>query len=207
MSWAPWTCSPGEKTGQSLGVKRGAFILAVGNDDGDILFLLLSSPYTRKSTSWNCSIIKVIRVIKDSLVVLPDVLADASQINPPDINDFPHFQTVSYDLREATHSIQFHPSLFKSALEGKRFIDHITWGPWGFGDVAETIVTFSSNGTFYHCLFEAQFQVSENIVFAEMVELDFKRCISQGSDDIPLGSWSAMWHNQVSVNDVAPYLQ
>lgn len=182
-------------------------MLAVGNDDSDILFLLLSSPYTRKSTSWNCSIIKVIRVIKDTLVVLPDVQADASQINSPDINDLPHIQTVTYDLGGGTQSIQFHPSLFKSALEGKHFIDHITWGPWGFGDVAETIVTFSRDGVFYHCLFEAQFQVSENSVFAEMVRLDFRRCLSQECDDIPFGSWSAMWHNQVSVYDVAHTLQ
>lgn len=207
MSWAPWACSPGENTSQSLGTKKGAFMLAVGNDDSDILFLLLSSPYTRKSTSWNCSIIKVIHVITEALVLLPGVQADASQIKPADIKDLPHVQTITCELEDAKQSIQFHPSLFKSAFEGKRFVHHITWGPWGFGDVAETIVTFSRDGTFYHCLFEAQFQVSENSAFADTVGLDFKRCLSQKSDDVPLGSWSAMWHDQVSVNDVAPNLQ
>lgn len=207
MSWAPWACSPSEKTDQSCGAKKGAFMMAVANDDGDISFLLLSSPYIGKRTSWNCTIIKVIHVIKDALVVLPDVQADTSQIKPPDIKDLPHFQTVTYDLGEAKQSKQFHPSLFKSALGEKRFIDQIAWGPWGFGDVAETIVTFSRDGTLYHCLFEAQFQVSENTVFAEMVRLDFRRCLSHESDDFPFGSCCAMWHNPVSVNGVVSNFQ
>ena len=207
MSWAPWACSPCEKTDQPFVARRGAFILAVGNDDGDISFLFLSSPFIRKSTSWNCTILKVIQVIKDALVFLPEVQADTSQIKPSNMKDLPCFQTVTYDLGEAKQNNQFHSSLFKSALEGKSFIDHIAWGPWGFGDVAETIVTFSRDGTFYHCLFEAQFRISENSVFAEMVRLDFRRCLSQESDDIPFGSCSTRWHHQVSVSGVASNFQ
>ena len=199
MSWAPRPCSPWEKTDQSLGAKKSAFMLAVADDDGDISFLLLSSPYIYKSYTWNCIVIKVIHVIKDALVVFPDVRVDTSEIGPPDMEGLPHFEKVTYDLGEVKESTNFHPSLFKSVLMGKRFIDHIAWGPWGFGDVAETIVTFSRNGTFYNCWFEAQFQVSTNNVLAEMVRLDFRRCLRQESDDIPFGGCSAMWHRQVSI--------
>lgn len=203
MSWAPWTCSPCKSTDQSFGAKRGAFMLAVADDDGDISFLFLSSPYIHMSTAWNCTVIKVIHVVKDSLVVFPDVQADTSEMRPLDTEGVRHFQRVTYNIGEAKRSTHLHPSLFQSALEGKRFFDHIAWGPWGFGDIAETIITFSRDGTFYYCSFEAQFQVSRNSVFAEMVNLDFRRCLRQESNDFLLGSCSAMWHSQVSLNGVA----
>lgn len=206
MSWAPWACSPCEETDQSVGAKRGAFMLAVGDDDGDISFLLLSSPYIPKSTSWNCTVIKVVFVTKEDLVVFPDVQADTSQIRPTDIKDLPHFRTVTYNIGEAKQSNHFHPSLFQSALEGKRFIDLIVWGPWSFGDVAETVVTFSRDGTFYHGLFEARFRVSKNRVFSDMVRLDFRRCLRQKSDDFPFSSCSTLWHSQVGNSGVAPIL-
>lgn len=179
-------------------------MLAVANDDGDISFLLLSSPYTHFSTSWNCAVIKVIHVIKDAIVVFPDVGAETSELRLSDIRELPHFQTVTYDLGDAKQSTHFHPSLFKSALEGKCYVDHIAWGPWSFGDIAETIITFSREGVFYHCLFEAQFEFSKDSIFAKKVRFDFKRCLRQESDDIPFGSCSAMWCNQVSISGIAP---
>lgn len=207
MSWAPWACSPREKRDQSFRTKNGPFLLAVANDDGDISFLFLSSPYTHMSTSWNCTIVNTIDVIGDASVVLSDARADTSKVRLPDIKGLPHIQTPPDDFGEAKKSTHFHPSLFKSALEGKRFIDHIAWGPWDFGDVAKTVITFSRDGIFYHCVFEAHFQVSKHSIFAQVIRLDFRRSKRQESDGVPFGGCSVMWHRQVSINGLAPVLR
>lgn len=200
MSWAPRACPPPEKRDQSFETKKSAFLLAVANDDGDLSFLLLSSPYTHMSTSWNCTVIKIMNISGDALTFLPAALADAQKTRLPDIEGLSHIQMSREELGEMRDRIQFHPSLFKSALAGKRSIDHIAWGPWKFGDIGETIVTFSRDGTFFHCLFEVQLQVPEKISYPEVVRLDFKRFVRQESDCLPFGSCSATWHSQVSID-------
>ena len=201
MSWAPRACPPREKRDQSFGTKKSAFLLAVANDDGDISLLLLSSPYTHMSASWNCTVLKVMSVSGDPLILLPDV-ADAQKTKLPDIEVISHIQTNREELGEMRDRIRFHPSLLKSALAVKRSIDHIAWGPWKFGDVAETIITYSRDGIFFHCLFEVQLQIPEKKSYPRVVQLDFKRFWRQESDCLPFDSCSAMWHSQVSIDDL-----
>lgn len=205
MSWAPRACPSRDKSVQSFETKRGEFLFAVANDDGDISLLLVSSPYSSSSTSWSCTILKLIRSAGNALVILHDAQLGTNKTEQRDTGNFTTVQTNGVDLGEVEDTY-FHPSLFKVALERKFFIDHIAWGPWKFGDIAETILTFSRNGTIFHCLFEAQFLVLKNKFFAELLSLDFKHVLKYKSDGIPFSSSLSTWHSLVSIDPLVPLI-
>ena len=200
MSWAPRACPPCEERNHSFKNKKGAFFIAVANDDGDVSILLVSSPYSNMSISWNCTVIKLIQTTGDALVILPKAPACSDETRLSDIVAPPQFQTSQDGLGESNNGAHFHPSLFKFALQEKKFIDHIVWGPWRFGEGAETIITFSRCGTFFHCLFEVQFQVSQYGVMTQVLSFECRRFLKQEIDSAPFSSCSAMWHSQVIIH-------
>jgi hypothetical protein len=203
MSWAPRACPLRDNRGQLFETKKGKFLFAVANDDGDISLLLVSSPYSTISTSWNCTILKSISTAGNALVILHDDKLGTHKTGQRDIGGISNVQINEEDLGEVEDT-HFHPSLFKVALERKFFIDHISWGPWKVGDIAETILTFSRNGTIFYCLFEAQFFVCKNNSFAELLSLDCKRVLKYKSDDIPFSSSLSAWHSPVSIGPLVP---
>ncbi len=194
MSWAPEACPPHKKKDPLGATKQGDFLLAVANDDSEISLLLVSSPYTTRSTSWNCTTIKLLRIIGDTLLVLHE---DAHKTRLQDVEGPHHIQKNLAGLGKGKDEIHIHPSLFKFALDRKRFIDHIAWGPWNFGDIAEIFLTFSRNGDVFHCLFDVRFQVQKNKTFTEVVSFDLKYSLGHESDGVPFGSSRALWQSQV----------
>lgn len=203
MSWAPRARPPRENKDQYFDARNGAFFMAVANDDGDVSFLLVSSPYTNMSASWNCTVLKLVKIAKDTLISLPHGQAHAHSTRLPHLGTLPYDQSSQNDLDKSKNRSHFHSSLFKSALEGKWFIDHIAWGPWKFEDNAETIITFSRHGTIFHCLFEVQIQVSENGLFPQVIKFDCNHFLKQEIDGVPFSGCSAIWHDQVIIYGLA----
>lgn len=201
MAWAPRIRQWPEKYQHSVETKWGMFLLAVANDDEEAVFLLISSPYTTDSTSWDSHIIKLISL--DDGGSFGGVLA-AKEINSNESlkrESIPEPQSKSRLDRSSGKRIgtrHDRPSLFSSAVRRKISIDHIAWGPWKFNADAETILTFTRGGAVCHCVFHVSFPFPVTTIFSSVprFRLDYMSQFNTQSSDIT--DRTVVWHSHVS---------
>ncbi|MCJ1470133.1 hypothetical protein MMC07_008778 [Pseudocyphellaria aurata] len=150
MSWAPRIRQWPEKYQHSVETKWGMFLLAVANDDGEVVFLSISSPYTTDSTSWDSNIVKSISLDERGSSGGGFAAKDAVVHESLNRESIPEPQRL--DSKSSGRSIGIRhnrPSLFNSAVR-RMSIDHLAWGPWKFNADAETILTFTRGGAVFH---------------------------------------------------------
>lgn len=184
MAWAPQVPQSAEKI-HSLSVEsrlRSAFLLAVATDDCEILFLLISSPYTPHSTSWDSKIVKILQFDKKGNLCH----APASAQEPPGRD----FEEVNRHDEQAEHR----PSLFKSALRSRLFFENIAWSPWNFDSDLEVVLTFIRRGAIFHCFFHVSFIFPMDTSIASVPRFAFKRMSKGNNGLIGLVNQSSAWY-------------
>lgn len=203
MAWAPRIRQWPEKYQQSVETKWGMFLLAVANDDGEVVFLLISSPYTTESTSWDSHIVKLIsldeRESPSGSLAAKDIIFHES-LNRESI---PEPQSKArLDDRPSGESIgtrHYGPSLFSFAVRRNIFIDHIAWGPWKFNTDAETIITFTRGGAVCHCIFHVSFPFPVNTVFSSVPRFRLEYMSQRNSQSSDNTERTVVWHSHVSM--------
>lgn len=203
MAWAPQVPRSAEKV-TSLSKEsrlRSAFVLAVANDDCEVLFLLISSPYTLHSTSWDSKIVKILQFDKGGNLCRATTRAQKS----PGRN----FEDVSRHDEQAkrspTEEAKYRPSLFKSALKSRLFFENIAWGPWNLDFDQEIVLTFTRRGAIFHCFFLVSFIFPMNTWIASVPRFAFKRMSKDSNDLIGLVNQSSAWYIPVGYPYCAIY--
>lgn len=207
MAWAPQAHRSAEKL-NSLSTEsrsRSAFLLAVATDDCDVLFLLISSPYTPHSTSWDSKIVKILQFDKrGNLCLAPSHAIESSG------RDFEEVcrddeQTEQFPSEESPNTTKYRPSLFKSAIRSRLFFENIAWGPWNFDSNQEIVLTFTRRGAIFHCFFRVSFIFPMNTTIASVPRFAFTR-MSKGSNDlVNLVNQSSAWYIPVGHPYCATY--
>lgn len=207
MAWAPQAHRSAEKI-NSLSMEsrsRSAFLLAVATDDCDVLFLLISSPYTPHSTSWDSKIVKILQFDKrGNLCHAP---AQAKESTGRDLEEFCRHdeQNEHFPTEESSNTTKYRPSLFKSALRSRLFFENIAWGPWNFDSNQEIVLTFTRRGAIFHCFFHVAFIFPMNTIIAGVPRFTFTR-MSRGSNDlVDLVNQSSAWYIPVGYPYCATY--
>lgn len=207
MAWAPRALRSAEKN-NSLSAEsrsRSAFLLAVATDDCDVLFLLISSPYTPHSTSWDSKIVKILQF--DERGNLCHALAQAKEstgryfekgcLQDEENEDFP--------TEASPYTTKYRPSLFKSALRSRLFFENIAWGPWNFDSNQEIVLTFTRRGAIFHCFFHVAFIFPMNTTIASVPRFTFTRMSKGNNDLINLVNESSAWYIPVGYPYCATY--
>lgn len=204
MAWAPQIRRRPEKSGNPVETRWGAFLLAVANEDGEIIILLTSSPYTTKSTAWDCKIVKSFFLSENEISNEFSILCNAAGYESDLVNrkSVPEPQSKEpfgdKPSGKDTDSATSRPSLFRSAMARKYFIDHIAWGPWNPDADAENVISLTCSAVVIHCVFRVAFQFPLNTAFSSVPRFYFKymsRCARDGLDpaDRPVA-----WQQNVS---------
>lgn len=207
MAWAPQVQRSAERT-NSLSLEsrlRNAFLLAVANDDCEVLFLLISSPYTPHSASWDSRIVKILRFDqRGNLCHAPTHIQGSLRRDLREVNRHDE-QIDNFPTDESPNTAKYRPSLFKSALRSRLFFENIAWGPWNFDSDHETVLTFTRRGEIFHCFFHVSFIFPMNTSIASVPRFAFKR-MSKGSNDlIDLVNQSSAWYIPVGYPYRATY--
>lgn len=203
LAWAPRIRQWPEKYQHSVETKWGMFLLAVANDDGEVVFLLISSPFTTESTSWDSHIVKLISLDgRDSPgggFATKDIIVPESR-NGDSISD--SLSKARLDDRSSGRSIgtrHDRPSLFSSAVRRNVYIDQIAWGPWKFNADAETIVTFTRGGEVCHCIFHVSFPFPVNTRFSSVPRFRLEYISQRNSQSFDITDRTVVWHSHVSM--------
>lgn len=207
MAWAPQVPRSAEKI-NSLSMEsrlRRAFLLAVATDDCEVLFLLISSPYTPHSTLWDSKIVKILRFDKRGNLCHSTSLAqeppgrDSEEVNR-------HDEQAEHCLtEESPKTAKYRPSLFKSAIRSRLFFENIAWGPWNFDSDQEIVLTFTRRGAIFHCFFHVSFIFPMNTSIASVPRFSFKRMSKASNDLIGLVNQSSAWYIPVGYPCYATY--
>ena len=204
MAWAPKIHQRPEEYWRPVENRRDTFLLAVANEDGEIILLLASSPYTTRTTAWDFKIVKSFFLTENSLSneisTLYNTAEYESERGSRKSDPIPQSKGLSDDKppRTIIDTATCRPSLFKSALARKYFIDYIAWGPWSFEADTETVITLTCSGMVTHCVFRVAFQFPLNTAFPCVPRFHFKymsRCEQNGFDP---ADRSIAWQNNVS---------
>ena len=202
MAWAPRIRQWPEKYQHSVETKWGMFLLAVSNDDGEVVFLLISSPYTTESTSWDSHIVKLISLDERESPRGGFAAEDIVVHERLNGESTPEPQSKSrHHERSSAISIgprRDRPSLFSLAIRRNIYIDQIAWGPWKFNADAETILTFTRGGEVCHCIFHVSFPFTVTTRFSSVPRFRLEY-LSQRNDQSPdITSRTVVWHSHVS---------
>lgn len=207
MAWAPQAHRSAEKN-NSLSMEsrsRSAFLLAVATDDCDVLFLLISSPYTPHSTSWDSKIVKILQFDKRGNLCHAPAQAKESTGSYFEEICRHNEQNEHFATEKNPNTTKYRPSLFKSALRSRLFFEHIAWGPWNFDSKQEIVLTFTRRGAVFHCFFHVAFIFPMNTTIASVPRFTFTR-MSKGSNDlVDLVNQSSAWYIPVGYPYCATY--
>lgn len=200
MAWAPRIRQWPEKYQHSVETKWGMFLLAVANDDEEVVFLLISSPYTTESTSWDSHIVTLMSLDEKGS---PGGVFAAKDIMYSNRESIPESQSKArLDDRSSGRSIgtrHYRPSLFNSAVRRNISIDHIAWGPWKFNADAETVLTFTRGGAVCHCIFHVSFPSPVNTLFSSIPRFRLEYMSQFNSQSSDITDRTVLWHSHVSV--------
>lgn len=207
MAWAPQVPRSAEKI-NSLSMEsrlRSAFLLAVATDDCEVLFLLISSPYTPHSTLWDSKIVKILQFDKrGNLCHAPSLVQEPPGRDSEEVNR--HDEQAEHCLTEGSpKTTKYRPSLFKSALRSRLFFENIAWGPWNFDPDQEIVLTFTRRGAIFHCFFHVSFIFPINTSIASVPRFSFKRMSKASNDLIGLVNQSSAWYIPVGYPCCATY--
>ena len=207
MAWAPQAHRSVEDI-NSLSMEsrsRSAFLLAVATDDCDIFFLLISSPYTPHSSSWDSKIVKILQFDqRGNLCHAPGGAKESSG------RDFQKDcrcggQTEHFHTEESPNTTKNRPSLFKSAIRSRLFFENIAWSPWNFDSNQEIVLTFTRRGAIFHCSFHVSFIFPMNTTIASVPRFAFKRMSKSSTDLVDLVNQSSAWYIPVGYPYCATY--
>lgn len=200
MSWAPRIRQWPEKYQHSVETKWGMFLLAVANDDGEVVFLSISSPFTTDSTSWDSKIVKLLSL--DERGLSGGGFAAKDTIVHESLNRESIPEPQRHDSKSSGRSIgtrHNRPSLFSSAVRRRISIDHLAWGPWKFNADAETILTFTRGGAVCHCIFHVSFPFPENTLFSSVPRFRLEYMSHGNSQSSDIADRTVVWHSHVSM--------
>lgn len=203
MAWAPRIRQWPEKYQHSVETKWGMFLIAVANDDGEVVLLLISSPYTTESTSWDSHIVKLISLDQRGSTgggfAAKDMIIHESlnreSIPEPQSKHRPDDKSSAKSIGISHHR----PSLFSSAVRGNISIDHIAWGPWKFNADAETILTFTRGGAVCHSIFHVSFPFPVNTLFSSVPRFRLESLSQRNGQRSDITDQAVVWHSHVSV--------
>lgn len=190
-AWAPKARQCLENYDPQVEARQGVFLLAVANDDAEVLILLISSPYIDHSNSWDAKIVKIIRFSDNGPQTDCNAVRARAVFRNGDLEvvDSPR---VIRDLAES------HSSVFKIALKSKQFIDSIAWGPLALKAKGETVLSFIRNGVVFHCSFSISFLFPEDTFLFNVPRFRFKCSDGYKKTDIDQFGGVVAWHSHVS---------
>lgn len=204
MAWAPQIRRKPEKCEKSFETTWGVFVLAVTNDDGEIIFLLISSPYTTSSTAWDCNIATSFFLDETARGNGFSTLYSTAEKQSGEVNRNSGAETQLEDQVDDKppsrdkNTVTARPSLFRSAFAKKCFFENIAWGPWRVDGDAETLITLSSCRVVIHCIFRVLFPFPLNTIFSCVPRFYFKKVFRCERDDFNLADRPIAWQNHVS---------
>lgn len=207
MTWAPHARRPSVNVNH-FEARWGTFLLAIANDDDEVLILLISSPFMNSSNSWDSKIVKLISFDEEGPLIDGDVQSDALIKGSTSIElssgQVTNGSTAARPFGGSRGAAVRPQSLFKSAIESKRFVDSIAWGYWDCrADKVETILTFLHNGIVFHCIFDVFFLFPEYTVLSSVPRFHVKQSFKCKRKENNPSCCRAVWYHLVR-NIVSP---
>lgn len=201
MAWAPQIRRWPKNHARPVEATWGTFLLAVSNDDGEIILLLISSPYTANSTSWDANIVKLLCFDGDEYLPQDPIQNDTLELlsrasNPKDRSSVPaKHKLLGRNADNANHR----PSLFRSAIRSKPFIHNIAWSPWTYSPDAESLLSFTRGGAVFHCVFHVSFIFPTSTYFSYVPRFSLKWQFRCKENSFNLTDNLIAWHGSVSI--------
>ncbi len=201
MAWSPQFRRSSERNTYTVETRWGSFFLAVANDEGKILLLLISSPYTNGSTSWDSKIVKILGVDAGGVVIEVFTGDDTSLHGSHGRDSIQETQlkkkVEKSPSRESVNTGNNRPSLFKSALGSKPIIDHIAWGSSKTDPDPETIISFTRNGATFHCTLHVSFRFPIGTSLSNVPRFVLKSTSKGNGNSFDLAGRSVVSYNHV----------
>lgn len=190
-AWAPNVRRCLESYDPQAKARHEVFLLAVANDDADILILLISSPYIDHSNSWDAKIVKIIGFGDNG----PQTDNIASPARDPYRNEDSEVVESPRDNRELAEGLS---SLFKIALESKRFVDSTAWGPLPSKTDGQTVLSVIYNSTVFHCVISISFLFPMNTILSNIPRFRYNCTASNKHSDVDRFGGVVAWCNHVN---------
>ena len=207
MAWAP-KIHPGLlKDAPPSHAEPGQFLLAVSNDDCDIMILLVTSPFLCDSTTWDVKIVKIIFIDQKGPRIDGIAATEKVEMQALDTGSLSKPISKTYDEeagREQTSSVT-RPSLFNSAIKAKRYVDHIAWSPWIFDASTQIILSLTHSGARFHCRLDLSFIFPAYTALLNVPRFKVKQIYKCNDENVSCYSCSTVWHKIVSSTSICPH--
>lgn len=192
MAWAPQARQSLNTHDAQFDTRENFYSLAVSSDDDEILILLVTSPYVNHLSCWDAKIVKIIRFSDSG----PKVDSNAIQVRASFGSERVEGANNARDPRNDHKLARGQASLFQNALEKKRFIHNLAWGPLNLTPNGKTILTCIRGGAVFHCVISISFPFPLDSIFSKLPHFRFE--YSHSSSDVDQYSGVSRWHSHVS---------